>query len=376
MRPPKRFVLPSFFRWRLLVLIFLSVIYTMVDPKGGRCQPNTMDEFFLDLTRWYSTTVESPHKYELIVCSPPFVLSTGLLRGDPESRGELSLLLDTAPKLSSTFSSSGHTTYYVYMTILQNRAPASQSLSCSDKARLARAEKVLLKHYCLLTRFYWRVTGSDVPREPSRKYLRYNEYSRRYAEIQTRLAGETDRSTRAEFEAELRDVERDWTRKGARKAVSQALSDFDDISRANPETFWSDAYEQYLANAPEIGNEDHPITTADPNPIHWGDEAGWSDWRFGNSSAQIRYVNIVRPWLNAGVFDNHPWAWAPGVYENSHLVISDGLGLGSFVADKEMMPLLPERIILARKIMVAGQQITLDGPVVAGMICRVVPKAP
>lgn len=356
-------------------LLIATGIFALSVLSWGQNDSTLLSQVQVDLNDWERQI----HGGEsvILVFAPLLSIDPRMSDGNAiAARQALLLVTDAVPLPAKFVEASGRRTYEVYGTILENRAPEQWVLSADQQHQLEHAEHILLRRYCVLARLYWFLEHEAPPREKSRRYKRYLKYSGDYARLQTELSRASDPGKRAQVQYQLNKLAEEWKKKGDKDRVELALSQYRAIQATSPEMFWANVTNQLLANANTIGGELAPMSEVDPSPGSWVSPGGWQPWSVRQSSAQLKSVTIRRKWMNLDVLTVHRWSWAAGLYEQEQTVISDGKGIASDLAGRELMPLLPVSLILAKNIVLSGRVISSDTPVILGLRCKILPKLP
>lgn len=311
---------------------------------------------------------------EFLSVSPPLAIDPQLSSPDLNTALASALVLaDTVPLPTSTYQSSGRTTYGVYEVVLNNKQIVSSPLSKSDKHQLNAAERILIKHRCWLAFWLW---GTPFVREPSKGLLKYRRYEATVAELQTQIQRTQDPKEREALQRQLSLELSEWEACGKKARIDKALRDFQTITERQPQAFWIAASDIYSMNTRILNGARVPLTGFSPPPASWANESNWSLWTNSGYSAQVKTIDIVRPWMNVSVLTTEKWSWADGTYKREGTIISDGLGVNPLQPGNELMPLLPTSILIARAIRFQGQNISGAQPVIVGIFCEVLPPQP
>src|SRR6185369_7704351 len=148
----------------------------------------------------------------------------------------------------------------------------------------------LLRRHCPFIKLIWRLRGKSFPREPSRKYLKYRDYSSLYAQVATRLRASNNPDEQVRLQQELRSLEAEWRKKGFKSEVEQALADFKRIDSLNSESAWGAASDQYSTNFIIDASGAFPNTDTAPSISEWALDDNWLPFKFGQSTGQIKLV--------------------------------------------------------------------------------------
>jgi hypothetical protein len=356
-------------------LLFAASIFALSMLSWGQNDQTSLSQLQVDLNEWEGQI--HGNENVILVFAPLLAIDPQMSGGNADAaQRALSLITDAVPLPAKFVGSSGRTTYAVYATILGNRAPEQWILNADQRHQLKHAEHILLRRYCIFARLYWFLNHEAPPREDSRQYKRYLMYARDYARLQTELSRASDNGKRAQLQSQLDKLAEEWKKKGDKDRVELALSQYRAVQASSPEVFWASVTNQFLANVRTIGGESIPISGVDPSTQSWASPAGWQQWSLKQSSAQIKAVAITRKWMTLDVLTVHRWSWTSGLYEQQKVVVSDGKGIASNLAARELMPLLPVSLILAKNVVSSGRVISSDSPVILGLRCKVLPKLP
>jgi len=356
-------------------LLLAASILALPVLASGQTDLTSMAQLQADLNEWERQIHGGDNV--ILIFAPPLSVDPQV-SGDNTDAAQRALLLvtDIVPLPAKFVAASGRTTYAVYGTILKNRAPEQWILSDDQRHQLKHAEHILLRQYCVFERLYWFLAHKAPPRENSKRYDRYLRYSREYAGLQTNQSQALDDGKRAQIQGHLNKLAEEWKRKGDKDRVELALSQYRTVQASSPEVFWANVTNLFLSNVRTMGAELIPISKVDPPAQSWAGAGGWQQWAVRQSSAQLKSVAITRKWMNLDVLTVHRWSWASGLYEQQKVVVSDGRGITSDLAGRELMPLLPISVILAKNVVSSSHVISSDTPVILGLRCKVLPKLP
>jgi hypothetical protein len=358
-------------------LIFGVLILVLLNQVSAQTQIETINEFQSDLQNWFKASDNASSETDLILFYP-FLLSAPELADIDQSKALRATLLltDTVPVPRRAFTDSGRTTYEVYKVILDNRAFENVQLPRDEQRRLKRARNILLYRRCIFLRLWDKLTGKRPPVRHSRRYSVYLEFAKEKAALETRLLRESEPLRRLELETGIRVLEHRWIDEGYKEKIGAALKDFREISAKDPERFWADAESNFNRNMRIVNGISLPVTRLLPEAKDWGNNSLWKSWQHGNSSGLMMPVSIDRRWLNLEVLGPHRWSWQEGSYKQDKVVISDGEGLATKIPGRVLMQVLPVKLLVAKNIMNNGRVLSMDEPVIVGLICRVLPNLP
>jgi hypothetical protein len=350
------------------------LVLTLSSSTVGQVSP--IEQFDRDLTAWIKQNTSFPYPSDLITFGTPLPFDPALNSGGNVVKRTLLLLTDTVPKPMSRYFSSGRTTYVVYQAILDNGRPQPNELSDLDKKLLRSAERTLLRKHCPFIKLVWRLRGKSFPREPSRKYLKYRDYSRLYAKVATRLSASNSPEEQVRLQQELKSLDPEWRKKGFKSEVEQALADFKRIDSLNSESAWGAASDQYSTNLITDASGAFPNTDTAPSISEWTLDANWLPFKFGQSTGQIKLVGILRPWMNLNILVTQRWSWPNHGNFGDQVVVSDGRGLHSPIGSRTLMQVLPMQLVIGRNLSYSNEKIASDQMVFLGIICMVLPPLP
>jgi hypothetical protein len=357
-------ILGHFLSKRMRIFVWPVLIFCSFPLAPATCQ--TLSGQQHDLQAWYAGSASASPVTVLQTLALPMPVVSAASEDWIDAQGTALRIADTVPVPTVNYEASGRTTYSVYELILNLHADGPENLTPAERSKLKDAEDLLLKHNCWLLRLHSR---NSAAREPSNTFLAYQRHAAAYARALVALrnaSGEVNiGSAKKKADAELKD----WKILGKKDKVELALTSFETLQEKSPSAFWAAATLRYRQSFGRAGRNDVPPTAIFPVPQAWP-TANWTHWQSGNSSGDVTFVDIVRPWMDIAILTTHPWAWAAGVDEPS---VSDGLGIGTGNPSSELMPLFPVKLVLARMPGGAGFASSIS---IVGVISRILPRLP
>lgn len=362
---------------RSIVTICLSSALLWSKLLGAQSHPDRIEQFLSDLRTWHDAQRQELIPAALIVYPLPIVPDPVLTSNGTPAREALLSITDTAPLPLPVFTSSQRTTYSVYLIAANHHEHEKPVLTREQQKQLKSAQAVLFHRSCAVLTFIRAILHFQpaIPR-PSKKYVKYQRFAEEKAEAMTVLNATHDPATRAALESRIGRIEADWKKKGHKDEVANAIAVYKQIMQSNPELFWVDVLSIFRLNSTNLSGKVLPNTIVMPPATNWGNSKEWQHWSAGSSSGDILIVAIERPWMNMELFTTHRWTWTNSNYSHEGILISDGQGLSTRRPQKELLPLLPIKIILARHISSGAQSVIGDDPRIVALICMIVPKSP
>jgi hypothetical protein len=312
-----------------------------------------------------------------------FILESPVLPVDPTldpnqalGRQTIAFMLNRAPRGDVMASYSTETIPSVYKTILQYRDVPKTPFNFLDIWKRARASQILYRPIP-----WWNVfLGRLSDRERTPEYSQYLDYAKRRAVLV--------RSSPTDAEVKAFDI--DWRTAGFKDRIEGAQNAIQHLSFPFSDSWWRDVQEKYDVTVENMSGDSFPSTFVSPSYGTWITESGWEAFTFEGPSAEklsvqmeVKLIQIYRPWLEPQVFTNRAWRWQQSSPIQQSL--SSGFSQNGDLP-QGIMPLLPQSLVLGRKIHVTGslsQQLKSkwiipmnDDAAIIGWFCELVPLTP
>lgn len=324
----------------------------------------------------------------LIIAAPGIQLDSTLNPNKPEDRRKIAELFDVAPQGSWVYRASARTASSIYKIVLDNHEAPLVTLSATQKAQLAAAEKVIY--------------SDSTKKNYSEAYLRYRKARENLqtalGNVQDYQRANPDISIPAKLKNELEKARDDLKLLGDQTKIVAAKSTIDNLSNLDPAAYWGRLTSLYTDNTFPVGGTDVPIYELNPsyksildNSQSWtsyklddkavttysnsshtsisgGLGGGWGLFSFGGNyghsetathlsidgkdfqlSFELLRVSIHRPWMDGNVFSSGSWRWQPGSILDNQL-ISNGADVDAGAMLKGVMPILPTEAVIARNV--------------------------
>ena len=344
-----------------------------------------------------------------VMLNPGIVLDPNWDLSKVGDQQKFARLLIRALKPSWLYRTSSVNLDSLYSDVLAHHNTGRAKLSIDDIKQLEKerddARKVLYR---------------DKKGTPTALHERYLDLKRKYGQALLTLeyeqlkAGTAGTPLDPRFQDDVDAIYNDWTgQPGQKDVVEGALDTYRQVNEIlNPAAWWTELQNQYNANTstgpsgrfrPTVVDDDYKtlfseqgwmdlvlkdadVTTTtyhEHTSMSVGGAAGWGLWSVhvggefqedkGHSlsdakdlmiSFQVRRTGLSYPWMNADLFYNHGWRWAPG-WGGTRL--SDG-GNVPTTLPKGRLTLIPTSLVISRKVKVIGTWNTTEVNTYSSMV--------
>jgi hypothetical protein len=341
-----------------------------------------------------SQTVADRNDLLLSVMIPGQYIEQNLDPADPATQYLISNLLNTTLECSWVVRKNAATVPDVYSSILNGKESPLVELSPEQKARLDAAQARLYQADGQPTEYYAGYLADQVG------YLTALDA---YEEA-TATARNGGPPVPPEISAALAAAERRWREHGHLADVERDLATIAELEAFEPAVYWRKLVTRFRDGSRGYRDSQYQqVDTIPPYP-RWFDDEGWTSFRFDDKdfanqgrsggvgvgdgcrcpdrvwpgsyggfhsaagdfatdglrvpgkvparfslTAQLRRVEIMRPWLDPVVLRSRAWRWSPASASYGVVVCSGGNLAGS-VVPRGVMPVLPVTALLAREV--------------------------
>ncbi|MEM7591265.1 MAG: hypothetical protein AAF383_07065 [Cyanobacteria bacterium P01_A01_bin.83] len=299
-------------------------------------------------------------------------------------------LVNTIPRFDNRWSPSESILWNIYQTILTQAIIPLNTPSKEEQTKLLEARNFLYE-----TKEITDASGTHIATVDSQNLANYRHYQQLFLQASSeynaqRIAAEFSNNSevinnwlmrKSDYEAKLNNAKKDWISLGKRWEVEEKFTIIDQITGRSPQIIWAqykDEYEQskltnidgsyfyetyfYPNNFYKVDAKDKwtKLTLNNKDDTYISKSA---DIFESNSSFEVIRVQIIRPWLNEGIFKSRAWR-----FPDETQFLSDGKE-----SPKGSLPAYITSMILIRNFEDYAQS---DNMRIIAFVCQKLAKSP